>query len=134
MESYNINIDKDLEDQPYTQVYTGSILNKLSYHPQAEYATESCEIGEKAMSISFNINQHGESYKPYWKKLICAGRAAEGLRDEWRDQIREVQRELGFEYIRFHGIFHDDMMIYREQDGIETYNWQYFDSLFDFMQ
>ena len=134
MESYNINIDKDLEDQPYTQVYTGSILNKLSYHPQAEYATESCEIGEKAMSISFNINQHGESYKPYWKKLKCAGRAAEGLRDEWRDQIREVQRELGFEYIRFHGIFHDDMMIYREQDGIETYNWQYFDSLFDFMQ
>ena len=42
---------------------------------------------------------------------------------------------LSFEYIRFHGIFHDDMMIYHENEqGQPYYNWQYFDALFDFLQ
>ncbi len=83
--------------------------------------------------ITININEKGENIIPLWKKLITAGRAAEGLREDWRKQLREVQREIGFEYIRFHGIFHDDMMIYHEkEDGTPYYNWQYFDSLMDF--
>lgn len=84
--------------------------------------------------IIININKKGETIKPFWKKLTTAGRAAEGLREDWRKQLREVQREIGFEYIRFHGIFHDDMMIYHEkEDGTPYYNWQYFDSLMDFL-
>ena len=83
--------------------------------------------------INFNFNQPGTPFVPFWRKCIAAGRAGEGLRDEWRRQLREVQRELKFEYIRFHGIFHEDMMIYREQDGRPVYNWQYLDSLFDFL-
>lgn len=84
-------------------------------------------------SISFNIQQTGELIKPFWKKCIAAGRAAEGLREDWRIQLREVQRELNFEYIRFHGIFHDDMMIYHEENGQPIYNFQYLDTLFDFL-
>lgn len=85
-------------------------------------------------SININVNEYGENILPYWKKQITAGRAAEGLRAEWRDQLTEVQREIGFEYIRFHGIFHDEMMIYNEnKDGSVRYNWQYFDELFDYL-
>ncbi len=83
--------------------------------------------------ISFGINDHGEKYIPVWN-LICAGRAAEGLREDWREQLKEVQKEIGFEYIRFHGIFHEDMMIYNEdKDGKVYYNWQYSDKLIDFL-
>lgn len=32
------------------------------------------------------------------------GRAAEGLRANVQKQLRELQDEIGFEYIRFHGI------------------------------
>jgi xylan 1,4-beta-xylosidase len=84
-------------------------------------------------SIAFDTQVKGESFKPYWKKCVAAGRAAEGLREDWRQQLREVQREIHFEYIRFHGIFHDDMMIYHEEDGQPVYNFQYLDSLFDFL-
>jgi xylan 1,4-beta-xylosidase len=86
-------------------------------------------------SITINIHQPGQTYYPLWKKLITAGRAAEGLREDWREQLREVQREIPFEYIRFHGVLHDDMMIYHEDAaGRPNYNWQYFDSLVDFLQ
>jgi len=83
--------------------------------------------------IKIDANLPGQPIVPFWKKCIAAGRAAEGLRAEWREQLREVQKELGFEYIRFHGIFHEDMMIYHEEDGQPIYNWQYLDSLFDFL-
>ncbi len=77
----------------------------------------------------------GTPLVPFWKKLITAGRAAEGLRDDWRQHLREVQREIGFDYIRFHGILHDDMMIYHEDaQGQPYFNWQYFDRLIDFLR
>jgi xylan 1,4-beta-xylosidase len=85
--------------------------------------------------ITIPIHAAGETIRPFWKKLTTAGRAAEGLREDWRSHLREVQREIGFEYIRFHGIFHDDMMIYHEDaQGRPYYNWQYYDSLVDFLR
>jgi len=85
-------------------------------------------------TVRFSAVAEGQKYTHYWKKCICAGRAGEGMREDWREQLREVQKEIGFEYIRFHGIFHEDMMIYTErEDGTPVYNWQYFDNLFDFL-
>ncbi|MGI5894364.1 MAG: GH39 family glycosyl hydrolase [Candidatus Merdivicinus sp.] len=70
----------------------------------------------------------------YYTKCVTAGRAAEGLRADWQDQLRELQWEIGFEYIRFHGIFHDDMGIYQEdENGKPKFYFGYFDKLFDFL-
>jgi len=83
--------------------------------------------------IEFSWDQPGQAFIPFWRTLICAGRAADGLREDWREQLRGLQKELGFRYIRYHGTLSDDMMIYREEpDGSPVYNWQYLDSLFDF--
>jgi xylan 1,4-beta-xylosidase len=64
---------------------------------------------------------------------VGAGRANEGLRADWQRQLRRVHDECGFRYIRFHGLFCDDMGVYFEQDGKPVYNWQYIDELFDFI-
>lgn len=65
---------------------------------------------------------------------VGAGRANEGLRADWQRQLRRVREECGFRYIRFHGLFCDDMGIYREdREGRPIYNWQYLDELFDFI-
>lgn len=39
--------------------------------------------------------------------------------------------QAGFRYIRFHGLFHDDMFIWREENGRVVLNFQYVDELFD---
>jgi xylan 1,4-beta-xylosidase len=65
---------------------------------------------------------------------VGAGRANEGLRADWQRQLRRAQEECGFRYIRFHGLFCDDMGVYSEQQGRPVYNWQYIDELFDFLQ
>jgi len=65
---------------------------------------------------------------------VGAGRANEGLRADWQRQLRRVHAECGFRYIRFHGLFCDDMGVYFEEKGRPVYNWQYVDELFDFLQ
>ena len=45
------------------------------------------------------------------------------------------RRRFGFTYLRFHGIFDDDMHIYQEnEDGSPWFNFAYADLLFDFIQ
>jgi xylan 1,4-beta-xylosidase len=66
---------------------------------------------------------------------VGAGRANEGLRADWQRQLRFVREQCGFRYIRFHGLFCDDMGVYQEdRQGRSVYNWQYIDELFDFLQ
>ncbi|MFT3831016.1 MAG: hypothetical protein QM691_15040 [Opitutaceae bacterium] len=65
---------------------------------------------------------------------VGAGRANEGLRADWQRQLRRARAECGFRYIRFHGLFCDDMGVYQEdRQGRSVYNWQYVDELFDFL-
>ena len=69
----------------------------------------------------------------YYLKCITFGRAAEGLRADFQKQLIEMQNDIGFEYVRFHGIFHDDMAVYKEVDGKPQLWFGYMDKLFDFL-
>jgi len=66
---------------------------------------------------------------------IAAGRANEGLRADWQQQLAEIKRDAGFKYIRMHGLLTDDMAVYGGTDaqGNERYNFQYVDALFDYL-
>ncbi|MDF7823641.1 hypothetical protein P4B35_06410 [Pontiellaceae bacterium B12227] len=73
-----------------------------------------------------------QAYTPHWNPCVGAGRANEALRANWLEQMERVNRECGFKRVRFHGLFHNDMFVYRENDdGSVTYNFQYIDELFD---
>lgn len=67
----------------------------------------------------------------FWSHCVGAGRAQEGLRSNWQRHLEMAVKHCGFRYLRFHGLFHDDMCVYREQEGRPVYNWQYIDDLFD---
>jgi xylan 1,4-beta-xylosidase len=66
---------------------------------------------------------------------VGAGRANEGLRADWQRQLRTVKDQLGFRYIRMHGLLCDDMGVYSvDGSGHPVYNWQYIDELYDFLE
>ena len=76
----------------------------------------------------------GQQYEQFWSKCVGAGRANEGLRAGWLEQLKLVKNDCGFQYVRFHGLFHDDMFVYfPKNDSTVVYNWQYIDELFDRM-
>ena len=69
-----------------------------------------------------------------FRQCVGAGRANEGLRADWQRQLAYAQQKCGFQYIRMHGLFTDDMGVYSEdRSGRPVYNWQYVDRLYDFL-
>ena len=85
--------------------------------------------------IAADLSRTNGPLNTAFKVFVGAGRANEGLRADWQRQLRYVHRQCGFTYIRMHGLFTDDMGVYREDKaGNPEYNWQYIDELYDFLQ
>lgn len=67
---------------------------------------------------------------------IGTGRMALALQEEYLKHLELVQKEIGFQYIRGHGLFSDDMAIYQTyatENGEEKteYNFTYLDRVMD---
>lgn len=70
-----------------------------------------------------------------WKHCVGTGRLGLALQDEYIKHLRHIQNEIGFTYIRGHGLLHEDIGIYQEidVDGVKEvfYNFTYVDRIFD---
>ena len=87
---------------------------------------------QQPRSIRADLAAPTGPHTPVPLRCIGAGRANEGLRADWQQQLATVQQEIGFDYIRMHGILHDDMGVYREDKaGNPQYSFQYIDTLYD---
>jgi xylan 1,4-beta-xylosidase len=83
------------------------------------------------LALQFSAKSKGAPLDHFWSVCVGAGRAQEGLRANWLEHLAVAVKHCGFRYLRFHGLFHDDMCVYREENGVAIYNWQYIDELFD---
>jgi xylan 1,4-beta-xylosidase len=85
--------------------------------------------------ISIDFNQVKGPLNTMFKECVGAGRANEGLRADWQQQLAYVKKECGFKYIRMHGLLTDDMGVYKEdRNGNPEFNYMYIDVLFDYLQ
>lgn len=51
-----------------------------------------------------------------WRTCVGTGRFSLALRQDYQDALALVQREIGFRYIRGHGLLHDDVGVHRPYD------------------
>ncbi len=90
------------------------------------------EMPERVINVDFN--QVSKPMNTMYKQCIGAGRANEGLRADWQQQLAYVKKKCDFKYIRMHGLLSDDMAVYREDNkGNPEYNYQYVDALYDYL-
>ena len=69
-----------------------------------------------------------------YQQCVGAGRVAEGLRADWQAQLKTCKDAIGFQYLRCHGLLHDELGVYREdKQGNAIYNWQYIDMVYDYL-
>jgi xylan 1,4-beta-xylosidase len=84
--------------------------------------------------ISLDFNKTKGPFSLMFKECIGAGRANEGLRADWQQQLALVKKECDFKCIRMHGLLTDDMGVYKEDaQGNSEYNFQYIDVLYDYI-
>ncbi len=80
------------------------------------------------------IDAHAQAtpFPHFWETMFGSGRAALTLRESYRDDLRAVKQVTGFEYLRFHGILHDELGVYNEDEhGSPVYNFAYVDQIYD---
>ena len=60
--------------------------------------------GQNGMAQKIDAKGKGEAFTHYWSEGTCAGRANEGLRTSWVEQLKLVKEHCGFKYLRMHGL------------------------------
>ncbi|KAL9653286.1 hypothetical protein ABK040_010993 [Willaertia magna] len=78
------------------------------------YLFINCQLQQ---SFKIDFNQKPTHFPHFWYNSVGSGNAALCLRSNWRDQLLKAKNELGFQGIRFHGIFDDDMSVVLEGDN-----------------
>jgi len=81
-----------------------------------------------------NVTNVIGSLKHTFKTFTSVGRAKELLYSDVQEMLKELQNDVGFEFIKFHGLLSDDMLVYREnEDGEATYSFVLVDKVIDFL-
>jgi len=81
-----------------------------------------------------SVKQKGFLLKHTYKNTTSIGKAKHILYSENQKMLIELQKDIGFRFIKFHGILDDDMMVYSENsDGEPELNFTYIDMVIDFL-
>ncbi len=73
-------------------------------------------------------------FKHSWRVFTSVGSAKELLQADVQRMLTELQHDVGFTYIKFHGILSDDMHVCaRSRDGGIVYSFVYVDRTLDFL-
>ncbi|MGB7022947.1 MAG: hypothetical protein WBD73_04045 [Candidatus Acidiferrales bacterium] len=90
------------------------------------------QSGDAAEVVTIDVKAQARQFPHFWEEMFGSGRATLALRDSYRRDMRAVKDVTGFEYVRFYGIFDDDVGVYSEdKSGNPIYNFSYVDQIYD---
>ncbi len=90
------------------------------------------ESAKDSQVVVVDASSPAHPFPHFWEKMFGSGRAILTLREDYRRDLREVKGITGFEYVRFHAIFHDEVGVYDEDaQGNPLYNFSYVDQIYD---
>ena len=116
---------EDLEEKIQAQIfrYAGRLVS-----PEAE--NKRLVVPGQSISIAGQTTP----LRHTWKKILNVSNAYDILNTSIQKSISAAQKEIGFEFLHFHGIFDDTMRVYYEKnDGTPVFNFHYIDQIIDFM-
>ncbi len=83
-------------------------------------------------TIDVDLRAPARRFPHFWERMFGSERAVVTLRESYRRDLQEVKRITGFEYVRFHAVFHDEMGVYDENEkGEPVYNFSYVAQVYD---
>ena len=83
---------------------------------------------------SIDASSGGTVLTHRWRDMIGVTRASAILTNDIQEMLRRVQSEIGYSYIKFNGIFSDDMRVYHtDGNGKPVFSFAYVDKVFDFL-
>jgi len=84
-----------------------------------------CAQAPSQFQATLDARAPGKPFAHFWEQMFGSGRAVLSLREDWRHDLRRTREATGFRYVRFHGIFDDEVGLYPD------YNFSYIDQIYD---
>lgn len=122
-------------------------INYLDFKPEnyfhilSQYLPDTTTVARSPQQPPYTLSvgdvdcsASGQPLSHKWRTFIGVGRAKELLYADVQDMLRQLQERVGFRYLRFHGIFSDDMLVCRfSKDGSLQYSFTMIDKALDFI-
>lgn len=121
--------DPELDKESYLKILT-------KYLPTTKNSDTSNSFSENKIINKERISvlQAPRALKHSFKVFTSVGRAKELLYADVQKMLTELQKTIGYEYIKFHGLLSDDMLVYEEDEqGNPYYSFVYIDKVIDFL-
>jgi xylan 1,4-beta-xylosidase len=85
------------------------------------------------VEFSCDLSQQGTELLHCWEHTVGSCHAPIALRADWQQQLRRCHAELGFRYVRFHGLLSDDVGTVATHDDELLYSFFNADQIVDFL-
>lgn len=90
-------------------------------------------LDSTTLELSCDLNGETQALHHPWRQCVGSGHATLALRADWQAQLRMASAELGFRYVRFHGLLDDDMGTLICQSDALLYSFFNIDQIVDFL-
>jgi len=121
----------------YTILETHQFLNYFAsfLHEEQTESAVPAFLPEITTYGAADARAEGTPLRHTWKSFTGVGSAKELLLADVQDMLRQLQRDVGFRYVKFHGILSDDMRVcLPDREGKLQYSFVYVDKALDFLQ
>lgn len=128
-EHYQVELEKGFSKDYLSINSKESFVNLFKHLERKPNNRLQIKEGERVtIDVSKSLNKINRSFI----KLMTFGFAPHALRKDFHEQLKQIRGEIGFEYVRFHGIFSDQLLVYNQKsDGSYYFNFNHIDSLLD---
>lgn len=114
-------------------------LSALAKYLNYYYDAAAVHLGSEQAALIMDAGTvdcaiEGISLKHTFHTMCCVGSARLFLYAEVQDMVRRMQKDIGYRYVKFHGILSDEMMVYMEdRNGRPLYSFTMVDKVIDFL-
>jgi xylan 1,4-beta-xylosidase len=89
-------------------------------------------LAQTGETIVVDGSAPAHAFPHFWEQMFGSGRAILSLRENYRQDLQAVKQITGFQFVRFHAIFHDEVGVYDEdKQGQPVFNFSYVDQICD---
>lgn len=116
-----------------------SFISRHKFHQSAHSPVATKDGQKEATDIEkiplslMDIKRNPKPLPLSVRKTIGASRLKDVLTAKIQTQLRLAQKEIGFHYLKCHGVFDDDMMVVSSSPSGYLYNWNLIDEAYDFL-
>lgn len=122
----------------YLAVSTSDSLSALAKYlptPDGTETPDSSQPPARELQVgTVNTQKPLSRLRHTWRRVCCVGSTRDLLYDEVRQMLKKLQTDMPFQYVKFHGLLSDDMMLYDElSNGQVSLSFTLLDKVFDFL-